>query len=84
MLASMEQVLAYFLPEAPAEMLLNLDEAATEVVFSMYPNYERIAQSIHVRISDLPLIEEIRSLRLVVYYSYCVYELLKVAQSRGK
>lgn len=63
MLASMEQVLAYFLPEAPAEMLLNLDEAATEVVFSMYPNYERIAQSIHVRISDLPLIEEIRSLR---------------------
>lgn len=63
MLASMEQVLAYFLPEAPAEMLLNLDEAATEVVFSMYPNYEKIAASIHVRISDLPLIEEIRSLR---------------------
>ncbi|XP_005108123.1 DNA replication licensing factor mcm2 [Aplysia californica] len=63
MLASMEQVLAYFLPEAPAEMLNNLDEAATEVVFSMYPNYERIAQSIHIRISDLPLIEEIRSLR---------------------
>ena len=26
MLASMEQVLAYFLPEAPAEMLVNLDE----------------------------------------------------------
>jgi hypothetical protein len=26
MLASVEQVLAYFLPEAPAEMLLNFDE----------------------------------------------------------
>lgn len=26
MLASMEQVLAYFLPEAPTEMLNNLDE----------------------------------------------------------
>uniref|UniRef100_A0A2C9K1B1 DNA replication licensing factor MCM2 n=1 Tax=Biomphalaria glabrata TaxID=6526 RepID=A0A2C9K1B1_BIOGL len=63
MFASMEQVLAYFLPEAPAEMLINLDEAAKEVVFSMYPNYERIAKSIHVRISNLPLIEEIRSLR---------------------
>ncbi|BFZ08073.1 hypothetical protein BsWGS_11112 [Bradybaena similaris] len=63
MLASMEQVLAYFLPEAPLEMLNNLDEAAKEVVFSMYPNYERITKSIHVRIADLPLIEEIRSLR---------------------
>ncbi|XP_059171812.1 DNA replication licensing factor mcm2-like isoform X2 [Physella acuta] len=63
MLASMEQVLAYFLPEAPTEMLNNLDEAAKEVVFSMYPNYERIAKTIHVRIADLPLIEEIRSLR---------------------
>ncbi|CAG5132379.1 unnamed protein product [Candidula unifasciata] len=63
MLASMEQVLAYFLPEAPSEMLNNLDEAAKEVVFSMYPNYERITRTIHVRIADLPLIEEIRSLR---------------------
>lgn len=26
MLASVEQVLAYFLPEAPTEMLLNFDE----------------------------------------------------------
>ncbi|XP_041349090.1 DNA replication licensing factor mcm2-like [Gigantopelta aegis] len=63
MLASVEQVLAYFLPEAPAEMLLNFDEAAKEVVLSMYPNYERIVKEIHVRIAELPLIEDIRSLR---------------------
>ncbi|KAK3611229.1 hypothetical protein CHS0354_005239 [Potamilus streckersoni] len=63
MLASVEQVLAYFLPEAPTEMLQNLDEAAKEVVLSMYPNYERIAKEIHVRIAELPLIEELRSLR---------------------
>ncbi|KAJ8301240.1 hypothetical protein KUTeg_020227 [Tegillarca granosa] len=63
MLASVEQVLAYFLPEAPTEMLLNFDEAAKDVVLSMYPNYERIAKEIHVRIAELPLIEELRSLR---------------------
>ncbi|XP_064614879.1 DNA replication licensing factor mcm2-like [Liolophura sinensis] len=63
MLASAEQVLAYFLPEAPAEMLINFDEAAKEVVFNMYPNYEKIAKEIHVRIAELPLIEELRSLR---------------------
>ncbi|XP_061187853.1 DNA replication licensing factor mcm2-like [Saccostrea echinata] len=63
MLASVEQVLAYFLPEAPAEMLLNFDEAAKEVVLNMYPKYENIAKEIHVRIAELPLIEELRSLR---------------------
>ncbi|PVD24580.1 hypothetical protein C0Q70_15064 [Pomacea canaliculata] len=63
MLASVEQVLAYFLPEAPVEMLQNLDEAAKEVVLGMYPNYERIAKEIRVRIAELPLIEDIRSLR---------------------
>ncbi|XP_033744661.1 DNA replication licensing factor mcm2-like isoform X1 [Pecten maximus] len=63
MLASVEQVLAYFLPEAPTEMLQNFDEAAKEVVLSMYPNYEKIVKEIHVRIGELPLIEELRSLR---------------------
>lgn len=63
MLASAEQVLAYFLPEAPVEMLQNLDEAAKEVVLAMYPNYERIVKEIRIRVAELPLIEEIRSLR---------------------
>ncbi|XP_076448292.1 DNA replication licensing factor mcm2-like [Babylonia areolata] len=62
-LAASLQVLAYFLPEAPVEMLQNFDEAAKEVVLGMYPNYERIVQEIKVRIQDLPLVEEIRSLR---------------------
>lgn len=62
-LASQEHVLAYFLPEAPAEMLKIFDEAAKDVVLSMYPRYDQIVKEIHVRVSDLPLIEEIRSLR---------------------
>uniref|UniRef100_A0A3Q4H521 DNA replication licensing factor MCM2 n=1 Tax=Neolamprologus brichardi TaxID=32507 RepID=A0A3Q4H521_NEOBR len=62
-LAAREHVLAYFLPEAPAEMLKIFDEAAKEVVLAMYPKYDRIAYEIHVRICNLPLVEEIRSLR---------------------
>ncbi|CAB3988376.1 DNA replication licensing factor MCM2, partial [Paramuricea clavata] len=57
------QVLAYFLPEAPAEMLKIFDEAAKEVVLSMYERYDQIASEIHIRIAELPLMEEIRSLR---------------------
>jgi DNA replication licensing factor MCM2 len=58
-----EEVLAYFLVEAPLEMLLIFDEAAKDYVFSLYPHYHKIAKEIHVRISDLPLVEELRSLR---------------------
>ncbi|GIY51642.1 DNA replication licensing factor mcm2 [Caerostris darwini] len=62
-LASEEQVLAYFLPEAPTEVLKTFDEAAKDVVLSMFPQYGRIANEIHIRITDLPLLENIRSLR---------------------
>jgi len=62
-LASECQVLAYFLPEAPTEVLTIFDEAAKSVVLSMFPRYEAIAKEIHVRITDLPLVEELRSLR---------------------
>ncbi|RDD43855.1 DNA replication licensing factor mcm2 [Trichoplax sp. H2] len=62
-LASEWQVIAYFLPEAPAEMLKIFDEAAKEVVLNMFPNYERIASDIHIRIAELPLLEELRYLR---------------------
>ena len=40
-----------------------LMQAALDVVLSMYPRYDQIVKEIHVRISDLPLIEELRSLR---------------------
>ena len=63
LLAASEQVLAYFLPDAPIEMLEIFNEAAKHVVLSMFPAYERIAKEIFVRITELPLIEDIRSLR---------------------
>ena len=36
------------------------DEAAKSVVLNMFPHYERIAKDIHVRISELPLVEDLR------------------------
>lgn len=62
-LASAEQVLAYFLPEAPQFVLEIFDEAANEVTLTRFPRYDRIASCVHVRINDLPLIEDLRCLR---------------------
>lgn len=62
-LANKEHVLAYFLPEAPTQMLEIFDIVAKEFVLQLYPSYERVTSEIHVRISDLPLIEELRTFR---------------------
>lgn len=58
-----EHVLAYFLPEAPFQMLEIFDKVAKDLVLSIFPTYERVTSEIHVRISDVPLIEELRTFR---------------------
>lgn len=63
-LADSEMVLAYFLLEAPREMLEILDEVAYEVTLSRYPRYHEVSEVIHVRLIQLPLVEDIRSLRM--------------------
>lgn len=60
-----EQNISYFLPEAPNEMLAIMDRAATDVVMNMYPFYTRVCSEIKVRISHLPVEEDIRMLRQV-------------------
>lgn len=62
-LASKEHVLAYFLPEAPFQMLEIFDNVAKELVLTIFPSYQRVTPEIHVRISELPLIEELRTFR---------------------
>jgi DNA replication licensing factor MCM2 len=62
-LAMHQHVLAYFLPEAPQQMLEIFDKVAKEMVLTMFPSYDRVTSEIHVRISDLPLIEELRTFR---------------------
>lgn len=62
-LSSTKAILAYFLANAPTEMLRIFDRAAFEVVRLHYPNYEQIHPEIHVRISDLPVQYTLRQLR---------------------
>lgn len=62
-LAMKAHVLAYFLPEAPFQMLEIFDKVSKEMVLSIFPTYERVTNEIFVRISDLPLIEELRTFR---------------------
>lgn len=75
-LAVSVQTLAYFLPEAPQQMLEIFDKVAKELVLAIYPMYERVTSEIHVRISELPLTEDIRIFRYL--HVYCrEYDLLK-------
>jgi DNA replication licensing factor MCM2 len=62
-LSSSRAILAYFLANAPAEMLNLFDEVAMDVVLLHYPDYERIHSEIHVRIFDLPVHYTLRQLR---------------------
>ncbi|KAL3422808.1 DNA replication licensing factor mcm2 [Phlyctema vagabunda] len=62
-LSSSKAILAYFLANAPGEMLKLFDEVAMEVTLLHYPEYERIHSEIHVRISDLPVHYTLRQLR---------------------
>lgn len=62
-LVNHQHVLAYFLPEAPLQMLELFDKVAKEMVLSIFPSYERVTNEIRVRIADLPLVEELRTFR---------------------
>ena len=62
-LSASKAILAYFLANAPAEVLGIFDKVAMDVVLLHYPDYARIHSEIHVRISDLPVHYTLRQLR---------------------
>ncbi|KHN95212.1 DNA replication licensing factor mcm2 [Metarhizium album ARSEF 1941] len=62
-LSESKAILAYFLANAPSEILRLFDEVAMDVVLLHYPDYERIHSEIHVRIFDLPVHYTLRQLR---------------------
>ena len=62
-LSDSKAILAYFLANAPTEMLEIFDRVAMDVTLLHYPDYERIHSEIHVRISDLPISFTLRKLR---------------------
>ncbi|KAF2687766.1 minichromosome maintenance protein MCM [Lentithecium fluviatile CBS 122367] len=62
-LSSSKATLAYWVANAPTELLKIFDQVAMEVVLLHYPDYERIHAEIHVRISDIPVQYTLRQLR---------------------
>ena len=57
------QVIIRWLAEAPEEMLQLLSEAAYDYVCDVYSSYASICDAVHVRLSDFPLLDDIRALR---------------------
>lgn len=62
-LCSKEYSLAYFLTVVPLQILEIFDEVAKDMVMQMFPSYDRVTSEIHVRISEVPLLDELRSFR---------------------
>lgn len=62
-LSNMKSTIAYFVANAPTEVLKIFDKVALEVTLYHYPDYERIHSEIHVRISGLPVSYTLRQLR---------------------
>ncbi|EOD41127.1 hypothetical protein EMIHUDRAFT_62542, partial [Emiliania huxleyi CCMP1516] len=58
-------ILAIWVADAPKEMFELLDTAAMDVVRIMYPDYPDTCPRIHVRVTDLPIQDSIRELRLI-------------------
>jgi DNA replication licensing factor MCM2 len=58
-----EPLLAVWLADAPKDMLDLLNEAATRHTLMLFQSYGAIQEDIHVRISDIPIMDSLRDLR---------------------
>jgi DNA replication licensing factor MCM2 len=58
-----EPVLAYWLADAPRDMFLVLNEAATRHTLALFPAYGSISAEIQVRIDQVPIVDSLRDLR---------------------
>ena len=54
---------AMWIEEAPRDVLDVLNEAATKHTLRLFPRYHTIRDAIHVRISDVPIVDSLRDLR---------------------
>lgn len=62
-LSESKPTLAYFLVNVPSAVLPIFDTVALDVALYHYPDYERIHNELHVRITDLPVSYTLRQLR---------------------
>ncbi|CAH9129730.1 unnamed protein product [Cuscuta epithymum] len=57
--------IAIWLADAPQSVLEVMEEVANKVVFDLHSNYKKIHQKIHVRITNLPIYDQIRNIRQI-------------------
>ncbi|KDP43879.1 hypothetical protein JCGZ_20889 [Jatropha curcas] len=57
--------IAIWLADAPQSVLEVMEEVARNVVFNLHPNYKNIHQKIYVRVTNLPVYDQIRNIRQI-------------------
>ncbi|KAL8481927.1 hypothetical protein ACS0TY_027626 [Phlomoides rotata] len=57
--------IAIWLADAPQSVLEVMEEVANKIVFDLHPNYRKIQQKIYVRITNLPVYDQIRNIRQI-------------------
>ncbi|GMP57405.1 hypothetical protein CsSME_00021521 [Camellia sinensis var. sinensis] len=57
--------IAIWLADAPQSVLEVMEEVAKNVVFELHPKYKQIHQKIYVRITNLPVYDQIRNIRQI-------------------
>lgn len=57
--------IAIWLADAPQSVLEVMEEVAKNVVFDLHPNYKNIHQKIYVRVTNLPVYDQIRNIRQI-------------------
>ena len=62
-LSQREAMLAIWVADAPADMLEIFNAVAKQEALKLYPAYEAIFKDIFVRITELPIVDEIRDIR---------------------
>ncbi|CAG8774643.1 11666_t:CDS:10, partial [Dentiscutata erythropus] len=62
-LKNSKEILAFFLKESPSEMLNIFDESAYDFIVEIHRGYKKLGKEVRVRITDFPVIHNIRELR---------------------
>ncbi|CAL1355222.1 unnamed protein product [Linum trigynum] len=57
--------IAIWLADAPQSVLEVMEEVAKSVVFDLHPKYKNIHQKIYVRVTNLPVYDQIRNIRQI-------------------
>ena len=63
-----EPMLAFWTADAPTEMLRIFDEVAMQATLRNFPFYRNIHPEIHVRITNLPIVDSLRDLRYSISF----------------